>query len=264
MNMIEKTMRTAAIAATMIGLAATADAKAQQAFSWNGSVDRGDAVSIRGINGTIIARAARGNEVRVTAEKTSRDGKESTVEIQVIEDSDGVLICALYPTPARAEEENRCARGRAYQMSTKDNDVKVNFTVEVPDGVELEAVTVNGDVEVEGVESSVEAVTVNGDIMIGTNGGASATTVNGSIEARVGDLSDDAEFTTVNGSVKLYMPAGVSADIEATTVNGRIETDFPITIRGRWGPRSASGEIGGGGPNLEITTVNGSIEILRR
>jgi len=227
-------------------------------------VDRGDAVSIRGINGTITARAASGNQVRVTAEKTSDDGLESTVDIQVIEDSDGVLICALYPTPARADEENQCARGRSYQMNTKDNDVQVHFTVEVPSGVELEAVTVNGDVEVEGIESAVDAVTVNGDIMIGTNGGASATTVNGSIEARMGELSDDAEFTTVNGSVRLYLPSGASADVDATTVNGSIETDFPITIRGRWGPRSASGEIGNGGPDLEITTVNGSIEILRR
>lgn len=262
--MIKNAMRTAVITASMIGLTAAADVQAQQDFSWNGSVDRGDAVAIRGVNGTITARAASGNQVRVTAQKTSRDGKESTVDVQVIEDGQGVLICALYPTPARAEEENRCARGRDYQMSTKDNDVQVHFEVEVPDGVELEAVTINGDVEVEGVRSSVDAVTVNGDIAIETDGGASATTVNGSIEARVGDLSESAEFTTVNGGIRLYMPAGASADVEATTVNGSIDTDFPITIRGRWGPRSASGEIGGGGPNLELTTVNGSIEILRR
>lgn len=262
--MMQKAMRTMAVGAVMFGLAATAEVQAQQDFSWNGSVDRGDAVSIRGINGTITARAASGNQVRVTAEKTSRDGLEDTVDVQVIEDGDGVLICAVYPTPARADEENRCARGRAYKMNNKDNDVQVHFTVEVPSGVELEAATVNGDVEVSGLQSRVEAVTVNGDVDISTNGAASATTVNGSIEARVGDLSEDAEFTTVNGSVVLYLPDGVSADVEATTVNGTIETDFPITIRGRWGPRSASGEIGGGGPNLELTTVNGSIEILRR
>jgi DUF4097 and DUF4098 domain-containing protein YvlB len=148
-------------------------------------------------------------------------------------------------------------------MNTKDNDVHVDFTVEVPSGVELDVVTVNGDVEVERVQGAVDAVTVNGDITIATNGAASATTVNGSIEARVGELADDVEFTTVNGSITLWLPAGVSADVDATTVNGSIETDFPITIRGRWGPRTASGEIGGGGANLEITTVNGSIEILR-
>jgi len=261
--MIHRAVRTAVITAAIIGLTAAADVQAQQDFSWDGSVDRGDAVTIRGVNGTIVARASSGSQVRVTAVKTSRDGEESTVDIEVIEDADGVLICAVYPTPSRSDEENRCGRGRSYKMNTQNNDVHVNFTVEVPSGVELDVVTVNGDVEVEGVQGAVEAVTVNGDITISTNGAASATTVNGSIQARVGELADDAEFTTVNGGITLWLPAGVSADVDATTVNGSIETDFPITIRGRWGPRTASGEIGGGGANIELTTVNGSIEILR-
>jgi len=148
-------------------------------------------------------------------------------------------------------------------MNTKRNDVKVDFTVEVPAGVELEAVTVNGDVTIRDLSSSVEAVTVNGDIEVDTNGSATATTVNGSIEARMGKLSDDLEFTTVNGGITLTLPEGAGASVEATTVNGSIETDFPITIKGRWGPRSARGEIGGGGPSLEVTTVNGSIRLLR-
>ena len=262
--MIRKAVREAVVAATLIGLAAVPGVDAQQDFSWNGSVDRGDAVTVRGINGSIVARAASGSQVRVTARKESDDDPVSSVDIQVIEDSEGVLICAVYPTPRRADEENRCGRGRAYKMNTRNNDVKVHFTVEVPAGVELKATTVNGDVEVERLDSVVEAVTVNGDIELETDGAASATTVNGSIEARVGRLSEDAEFTTVNGSIMLYLPSGVSADLEATTVNGSIDTDFPVTIRGRWGPRSARGEIGGGGPQLEITTVNGRIEIRRR
>jgi hypothetical protein len=261
--MIRNAVKAVAITAAMVGFATTAEAAAQQDFSWDGSVDRGDAVSIRGINGSIVARAGSGSQVRVTAEKTSEDDPVSSVDIQVIEDADGVLICAVYPTPRDADEDNQCARGRAYKMNTQNNDVKVHFTVEVPAGVELDAVTVNGDIEVSRVASSVSAVTVNGDIMVETNGSASATTVSGSIEASVGSLDDDLEFTTVNGGVKLTLPSNASADVEATTVNGSIETDFPITIRGRWGPRSARGEIGNGGPNLEITTVNGSIEIVR-
>jgi hypothetical protein len=46
-----------------------------------------------------------------------------------------------------------------------------------------------------------------------------------------------------------------------TTVNGGITTDFPITIQGRWGPRTASGRIGAGGGDLHMTTVNGSLAL---
>jgi DUF4097 and DUF4098 domain-containing protein YvlB len=46
-------------------------------------------------------------------------------------------------------------------------------------------------------------------------------------------------------------------------VNGGIESDFPITVRGRWGPRSMTGTIGSGGRRLELETVNGAIQIRR-
>ena len=251
----------AALAAIALGLV-TGEVAAQQDFSWSGSVDRGDAVTIRGVNGPITARAASGGQVRVMAVKTAERDEPESVSIEVIEDSEGVLICAIYPS-RRAGRANRCARGDEYRNNTNNNDVEVAFTVEVPAGVELDAITVNGDIDVTDLTGAVHAVTVNGDVTIDTNGSASATTVNGDIDARMGRLDDDVEFTTVNGGITLTMPSGISADVEATTVNGNIETDFPITIRGRWGPRSARGEFGGGGATLEATTVNGSIRLRR-
>lgn len=243
-------------------LLAAATGVAGQDFAWSGAVDRGDAVTIRGVSGEIQARRASGGEVRVSASKRARRDDPSTVDIQVVEDAEGVLICAVYPTP-NGDRPNRCARGERYHMNNRRNDVQVDFVVEVPDGVELDATNVNGDVEIRGLASRVEATTVNGSIEIETDGSARATTVNGGITARLGRIDGALEFTTVNGSVDLTLPRSTSADVEMSTVNGSIETDFPITIRGRWGPRSARGEIGDGGPMLEVTTVNGSIRLQR-
>ena len=47
----------------------------------------------------------------------------------------------------------------------------------------------------------------------------------------------------------------------AATVNGGIESDFPLTVTGRFGPRRVSGTIGGGGRDLRLETVNGGIHI---
>jgi len=261
-NMTTRRRTGVGLLALVAGALAAVGVEAQQDFSWNGSVDRGDAVTIRGVNGGIIARRASGSRVVVRAVKTSRHDDVSTVRVEVVEDAQGVLICAVYPS-RRDDRPNRCARDREYRNNTNDNDVEVEFTVEVPAGVRLEANTVNGEVTIASLDSEVDAGTVNGDIDLETSGAASAVTVNGSIDARVGRLVENVEFTTVNGSIRLTLPSGVQADIEATTVNGRIETDFPITVRGRWGPRSARGQIGGGGPTLELTTVNGSIELIR-
>lgn len=243
-------------------LLAGAAGLAGQDFDWSGTVGRGDAVTIRGVNGEIQARRASGDRVRVTASKRARRDDPSSVDIQVVEDGRGVLICAVYPSRDN-DRPNRCARGDAYHMNNKRNDVQVDFMVEVPDGVELDASTVNGDVDIRGLSGRVDATTVNGSIDIETGGAARATTVNGGITARLGQIDGALDFTTVNGSVELTLPGSTSADVELSTVNGSIETDFPITVRGRWGPRSARGEIGDGGPTLEVTTVNGSIRLQR-
>ena len=47
----------------------------------------------------------------------------------------------------------------------------------------------------------------------------------------------------------------------AGTVHGGINSDFPMTLSGRWGPRHASGTIGNGGRDLRASSVNGSIEL---
>lgn len=259
--MIDRTKTRVALTVGALFLATAAGLGAQD-FEWSGAIDRGDAVTIRGVNGEIRARRASGDQVRVTASKRARRDDPSSVDIQVVEDDRGVLICAVYPS-RDDDRPNRCARGDRYHMNNRRNDVQVDFVVEVPDGVELDAVTVNGDVDIRGLASRVDATTVNGSIEIETRGSARATTVNGGITARMGRIDSSVEFTTVNGSVDLTLPGSTHADVEMSTVNGSIETDFPITVRGRWGPRSARGEIGDGGPMLEVTTVNGSIRLHR-
>src|SRR2546426_11882062 len=87
--------------------------------------------------------------------------------------------------------------------------------------------------------------------------------VNGSIEASFGRAtwSDALEFRTVNGAITLHLPAGLSTEVRATTVNGDIETDFPLMVTGRLGPRSLHGTIGSGGRRLALETVNRSIRL---
>jgi len=46
-------------------------------------------------------------------------------------------------------------------------------------------------------------------------------------------------------------------------VNGSIETDFPLTVTGRLGPRRVTGTIGNGGRRLALETVNGSIRLRK-
>jgi hypothetical protein len=234
-------------------------------FEWHGRMSSGQTLEIKGVNGGVRAVAASGSEARVTARKHSRRDDPESVEIKVIQHAGGVTVCAVYPTPRNSRRDNECAPGDGGRMNTQNNDVSVEFEVQVPAGVRYEPKTVNGDVDASGLRSDVLARTVNGGINIATSGLAEAVTVNGSIEAELGraDWKNEARFKTVNGSITLYLPAEVNAEVRAKTVNGDISTDYPLTVRGRFGPRSVNGTLGRGGPTLELETVNGGIALRR-
>ena len=244
--------------------ATTAGAQAPD-FQWRGQLDRGQTVEIRGVNGEVTAMASQDGAIHVEADRHGRRDDPETVRIEVIEHGNGVTICAVYPTPPHARRENECRPGGG-QMNVHRNDVQVDFTVQVPDGVQFYGHTVNGDLRADGIRADVKASTVNGDVDVSTAGFAEASTVNGSITCRLGssELSDDVEFETVNGSITIQMPQGLDADLRASTVNGSIDSDFDVVVVGKFSPRSLRGRIGDGGPELRLSTVNGSIRLERR
>lgn len=211
---------------------------------WRGSVEADDGVEIFGVNGEIRAVPSDDDQVHVEATLRGRRSGPETVRIQVVEHEGGVTVCAVYPTPEGARRENDCLPGGG-SRNVQDNDVEVDFVVRMPAGVDLRAHTVNGDVDMEGLRGDAEGTTVNGDVSIETTGFVRAA-------------------TTVNGGVLVEVPAGLDADFRASTVNGTIESDFPILLSGRVGPREMRGTIGDGGRELRVSTVNGNIRIRRR
>src|SRR5437764_201304 len=99
-------------------------------------------------------------------------------------------------------------------------------------------------IEIKGVNGDVRAIARSGDGE-GTAGG------------------DAVDFSTVNGGITLTLPANLSTEVRASTVNGDIETDFPLMVTGRFGPRRLNGTIGSGERRLALQTVNGSIRLRK-
>lgn len=256
-----RTTRIACVAVAVLLLAApTAGAQVQQSgdnWNWRGAIAAGKSLEIRGISGSIRAEPASGSAVEVTAEKHGRRSDPASVQIEVVEHGSGITICAVYPG-----DDNECRPGGGH-MNVRRNDVEVDFVARVPAGVAFDANNVNGDVEVSGLASRVDASTVNGSVTLETTAGeASGTTVNGGVRATVrGAGQGRLSFSTVNGSIDVSLASGISADFSAQTVNGEIRSDFPVTMTGRISPRRMRGQIGQGGRQLDLRTVNGGIRL---
>ena len=241
--------------------------QASETFEWHGRVAPGHQVEIKGVNGPVSARAADGDQVVVTAERSGFRSDPDEVRIEVVEYEGGVTICAVYPAGA-----NECLPGDAGRLRSRNNDVKVEFDVAVPAGVDFIGRTVNGGVRAVDLGGDIEARTVNGSVTISTAGHARAKTVNGSIRASLGsgDWDGDTAFETVNGSVTLTLPASIEANLEARTSNGRITSELPMEVtrssrrrlEGRLSSRGrVEGQPGDGGRTLLVKTTNGSIRL---
>jgi len=244
---------------TLLALAGLASAESSP-FHWKGSVAQGRAIEVRGINGDVFAEGYDGPDVEIVANVADESGLVTPVKVQVVESDMGVTVCATYngPDPGR---QGKCVGDIASEADKKG--ARVNFTVRVPKGVGLIGRTVNGAVKAQNLDSDVEAYTVNGKIQISTTGSAQARTINGSIFASLGNpfWHCRREFSTVNGSITLNLPAESSTQLHAETVNGRVSTAFRLRNPARHDDHVVEGAIGSGGAGLNLKTVNGSIQL---
>ncbi|MFL5487001.1 MAG: DUF4097 family beta strand repeat-containing protein [Gemmatimonadaceae bacterium] len=251
-------------------------------WRWDGKVDAGRWMSVFNINGSVDFQPSSDNMVHLVAEKRSNGHEMDDIHYEVVQVGGNVTICAIW------NENSRCEDGGVEQFRHRENNQNhssVKFTVSVPRsvrvgahsvnggvsvrdvGAEVRANTVNGGVNVRNTNGPVRATTVNGGVDVNTAvGPVSAHTVNGNVDARMTTLqgNDDMDFKTVNGSVAIYVPARFDATFRFDTVHGGIDSDFPMTLSGRWGPRHAAGTIGNGGRDIRASSVNGSIELRKQ
>ena len=234
---------------------------AGQIFEWRGVVAEGATVEIKGINGAVIASRSYDGVVRLIARKSGPAEEYLGVNIEVLQHESGVTFCAVYPNLAGVEP-NWCGTGSEGFLSNQGSEVYVTFEVQIPAGVNLVGNTVNGNVNVEELDSNVDVGTVNGDVQVSTHRLAEASSVNGSVDGSIGQTDWDRplEFSTVNGDVTVAIPAGTNAVVRGVTVNGMVESDFNVTTVNN---QVIQGIIGNGGPAMVLSTVNGDVRLER-
>jgi hypothetical protein len=238
----------------------------QQAEAWQYStpLPPNSTVWVRDINGSITVEPSTGTSVEVQAERSYRQSAPDSVRLVTALTGRGLTVCALWPSESTAS----CGPDGRYGSGgmRHGNDVAVVFTLRLPQGIRLDASTVNGDVQVRGASAPVGVTTVNGDVNIETAlGPVQATTVNGDVNAIIRKLDGggDVRVTTVRGDATLELPDDLNAVVDGHTVAGDISTDFPLTVAGKIASHSVTGTIGGGGPRIHIATVTGDIQLQK-
>lgn len=224
-------------------------AEIRDEFSQTVALNANGEFDVSNVNGQIEIATWDRNEVQILATKTARN-EADLQDVQIVVTGSG----------DRVEVDTKLPKGWNRSGS-------VSYRITLPATVNLEANTVNGTVSVQGVSGPMDLHSVNGKVdASGAVAPVEANTVNGELSIRYAakPSSGEHEFETVNGSVRVYLPASVAGRFHAGSVNGSIETDFPLQVtKAKFGPtRSLDGELGGGGnTSFSFNTVNGSIDI---
>ena len=231
-------------------------------------LNSGGEVTLSNVNGRVEIRSWDKNQVMVKAEikvkaKSRRDAERYMKHVKIIVDADLDYVDIETNYPKKKGSDSFVG----WLFGGRKPEVSIKFSLMVPHKTDLEIHTVNGRINVEDVEGKISLKTTNGAIeATDLRGAVKVNTVNGSVNVDLVEIHEDESLTlsTVNGSINLNLPSNVRANVNASCVNGHVDTDFPLTISGKYTGKKIRGEINGGGARLYLKTVNGSINLNER
>ncbi|MVM33044.1 hypothetical protein GO755_23590 [Spirosoma sp. HMF4905] len=247
------------------------------------------ALAIYNVNGFIKVEGYSGDKVVIEVDKsiTAKNNEDLEIgkkefQLQFGQQGDSIVAYIAEPFDSRP----RRSRNRN-NWNNNDRDVDydftLNFTVKVPNQMNLVVSTVNrGNVTVKDVNGTLRARNVNGAITL-TNikGTTDAHTINGNLDVDyVANPPENSSYYTLNGNINVSYPANLSADLQFKTFQGKFFTDFPntevlpvqaikTTEHNGEGTvyklnKNIAIRIGNGGKTFKFETFNGSIYIKKQ
>jgi len=255
-------------------------------FSFSYSLKPGGRLSVENMNGSVEITGWDKDTVEITGVKyAATEDMLKAIRIDVQPSPDSVRIRTIRPSatrgnmgarytihvPRRTELERvtssnghvqtRDVEGPA-RIRTSNAAVRANNTKGI-----LEIETSNGAIDVNDHAGAVTGRTSNGRIHVELENPEQGTPIrlessNGGITLRMRALNgNNIRLSTSNASINLSLPDGAGAQLRANTSNGHIQSDLPV--QGTMAKSHADGKIGSGGPYVELSTSNGSINLQR-
>jgi len=260
----------------VIAICAVLPAHAQDALTVNFSdPSRPGLLKVNIFNGGIVVRTHPGREVIIDSKSSSNQNRTSPFG-----PPDGLRRIDSNATGLTVEEENNVMTVTARNFS-RSGDLEI----QVPVKTNLNLRTMNGgEIVVDGVEGEIEATHMNGAVSLNNVAGSVvAHSMNGRVMVGLREITPNKSmsFTSMNGDVDITLPPATKANLKMRTDNGEIRSDFEIQLRPISPPtvedsrnrgagnlriqtgKTTNGTINGGGPDVDLRTLNGNVYIRK-
>jgi len=272
-------------------------------FHYTHPLSAGGRLSLEGFNGSVEIIGWDRDTVEINGTKyASTQDRLADMKVDVDAQPGSVRIRTTRPTmrgnmgvrfsirvPRRAILDQIVTSNGAIRIEDIDGQARLKTS-----NGQLRVTRVKGNVEAETTNGGVDVVDTSGQVRVHTsNGGVraeitkgsfEATTSNGSIKATLRDSDPSRAIVahssnggidltldkiheiradSSNSSITVRLPSNANARVRAHTSNSSITTDFGVTAQGSLSKHHLEGNIGSGGPLLDLSTSNGGIKILR-
>jgi DUF4097 and DUF4098 domain-containing protein YvlB len=261
--------------------------------SFNGSIEirggDGDTVEISGtkyaptrelLDAVKIDIVSNADSVRIrTVRPTDRRGNLGAryvirvprrTEIERAESSNGSIRVETIDGNARLKTSNGSVRVDRLKGSVEAQTSNGRIELVEHGGAAIVR-TSNGSIRADAIRGAFDATTSNGRIEARivepeSHKPIKMVTSNGPIEVTVDALNDnEIRANTSNSSITLRLPPTVNARLLARTNNSSIQSDYDVTVQGgRVSKGHMEGNLGSGGPLIDLSTSNGGVRIIRR
>jgi hypothetical protein len=207
----------------------------------------GDTKIAVGEDGTIHVKARK--RVRGTSEERAKRLLEN-VEVRMEQDGDDIVL-----KPHLYEQD------RGWADLFRGGRVAVDFDITVPREVRLEAMTVSGDLLVQGTRGPIDAQSVSGDVKLeDVQGPLRLKTVSG--DGEVSDFAGQLISNSVSGDLGFDRVRLHGSDI--VTVSGEVRVDGELDKAREHRVKTISGDVdlrlSGGSYDIRFVSVSGDLQ----
>lgn len=249
------------------------------------------------ISGYVRVESYAGDKVVVEVNKeiyaktqARLDRGKNEIQLGVVDRADTIILYVqgLCNDFGRTRRNDRRHGGWGYNWNNcegrnceKEYDWTMDFTIKVPQGINIIASTVNdGDVEIKNASAYNHAENVNGSIKLEniSGPGTYASTINGDVDVDYAkNPNDECRYYSLNGDVNVLFVKGLAANVGFESFNGDLYTNFDNltslpsvmekTNKGSGISLKVGGsrfKIGAGGPFLDFETFNGNAYIKQK
>lgn len=255
-------------------------------FSYSYPLKSGGRLSIDSMNGSIEIAGWDKDTIEITGAKyAATEDLLRSLKIDIQQSPDAVSIRAIRPSGLRgnmgARFSIRVPRRVVLERVHSSNGHVETHDVDGPARIEtsnaavrvtntkgaLEIETSNGGIDVNDHAGSVTGRTSNGRIHVDLANPEAGRPIrlessNGGITLKMRSVNGNSvRMSTSNASINLALPENAGAQLRATTSNGSVHSDLPV--QGTVAKNRADGKIGAGGPYMDLSTSNGSINLQR-